>query len=351
MGNKSGLQPSGLLARLANDSGLHADDVRRVLKRLAHENWLEGTSLDGLPIAMIRVLEPCAPAEVPVLLGKWRLALSEADLSGGDAKTLEPLFSALDGMSPDAMVEVAKGLIRLRNEQTSRAGVPKFIVSSEYLLSSSKMLSGFSADPIKKFGINVDLFPDGTPYVIVAGPPNPEAVVLIENPMAFERAISVGAANKVAMVVTFGYGLSRRGDGFGRQLAELVTEYRGSLVPLTREGNPPSLERLFGLDQIYFWGDLDPEGLKIFMRLRGTLSNLRLSRLYQWMARRLEGTKGHPYTVITGKEGQVGRALSTDFPNDVRSLHEACLRRGIDQECVPAHVVQTDIGKPLELPA
>ena len=52
-------------------------------------------------------------------------------------------------------------------------------------------------------------------YILTAGPPNPDSVLLIENPHSFEEAVASGCAEKVALIATFGYGLSRSGEAFG----------------------------------------------------------------------------------------------------------------------------------------
>ena len=66
------------------------------------------------------------------------------------------------------------------------------------------MLGSLPAPSMKAFGIDINAFPDAIPHVVVAGPKNPQAVLLIENPHSFEKAIPAGCADKIALVVTYG---------------------------------------------------------------------------------------------------------------------------------------------------
>jgi hypothetical protein len=183
---------------------------------------------------------------------------------------------------------------------------------------------------LKAFGIDIESFPDAIPQIIVAGPENPEAVLLIENPHSFEEAIAACCADKIALVVTYGYGLSRSGEAYGNSLTEAVAQ-ADSLVPLIRKGNPPSPKTLFGHSKILFWGDLDREGLRIYASLRKGLPALRASALYLPMSEAVKRGVSHPYTKATAKEKQ---GTTEHVPEDVLSLVAICSDRGIDQEAV-----------------
>lgn len=63
------------------------------------------------------------------------------------------------------------------------------------------------------------------------------------------------------------------------QLAKFMEQKKG-FQALVREGNQPAIETLLQHPRIYFWGDLDREGLRIYWRLKSSISKLQLSGLY-----------------------------------------------------------------------
>lgn len=218
----------------------------------------------------------------------------------------------------------------MRKGQSEEKGTPRFVLSAKYLLGSSKLLASLPAPALRSFGIDIDTIPDAIPQVIVAGPERPEAVLLIENPHSFEEAIAAGCAEKFALVITFGYGLSRSGEAYGNSLVNLVDQ-ANRLVPLIRVGNPPSPRTLLEHLRIFFWGDLDREGLRIYASLRKRIPALRASALYIPMIEAIKRGKSHPYTKATAKENQ---GTVTKLPDDVIRLVPLCADRGVDQEIV-----------------
>ncbi|MDK2123060.1 Wadjet anti-phage system protein JetD domain-containing protein [Parachitinimonas caeni] len=211
----------------------------------------------------------------------------------------------------------------------------QFIVSARYLLSSSKILSEIPTAVLKRFLGTDPEWPDQISYVVTAGPEAPKKTILIENPWAFERAIAAGLAVTDALVVTFGYGLTRGGDAFGRQLARQIESGTEGLVQLRRYGNPPDLSTLLHHSPLEFWGDLDPEGLRIYLRLKKRLPTLELSSLYEPMKQRLLEGRGHSYNCFTAKAGQ--SPITPDELNCapvIDELARLCKTRGIDQEAL-----------------
>ena len=84
------------------------------------------------------------------------------------------------------------------------------------------------------------------------------------------------------------------------------------------------MSELLALPEVTFWGDLDPEGLRIFQRLRHSVPGIQLSALYAPMIERLEAEGGHPLHVLTGKAGQ------RQAGNWIRGLDQEAL----DDTCV-----------------
>ncbi len=341
LGDHFHLMPKGLYERLGGDIGMHSNDVRRMFIRLQEEGWLKGVARsDGSLLGRIEVLAPRPAKEDPDSLIAWRDVLSGEGLSTSEIEILSPLHRQLDELDIADLISLARGLVALRNEERAVIGQPQFVVSARHLLSSSKILSQLPAVTIKAFVGTEQAWPEQIPYVVMAGPADPESVILIENPWAFERAIAAGLAERHALLVTFGYGLNRNGDGFGRQLASLVEDRAEVLIPIVRTGNPPPLATLFANPKISFWGDLDPEGLRIYQRLKRRLPQLMLSQLYEPMRALLVSTGGHPYTAVTGKSGQM--PLPDDaFPDEPRAgeLARLCATRGIDQEALSLEVI------------
>ena len=144
-------------------------------------------------------------------------------LSETEIYALAPLYVVMDGVNSEQMESVITGLIQLRSDQESLFGKPTFNISAKYLIGSSKLLSTFNNRALKSFGIEVDRFPDRPPYIVVGGQgENPEAVILIENPISFETAIQSSASLRCAFVCTFGFGLSNQGNDYGNQLAGAI---------------------------------------------------------------------------------------------------------------------------------
>ncbi|WP_413817030.1 Wadjet anti-phage system protein JetD domain-containing protein [Pusillimonas sp.] len=96
------------------------------------------------------------------------------------------------------------------------------------------------------------------------------------------------------------------------------------------------MKRLFNNPRIFFWGDLDKEGLRIYASLRRKLPRLRASALYQPMIEAMQQGTSHPYVRATAKERQ---GDADNVPCDVSSLVPLCKERGVDQEIVSTAVI------------
>lgn len=330
MGRRDFLQRKGLIGRVAAKAGIDPVEAKMALGKLARQGAIAGVSHHGEAFGRVS-LNIAVPAKTePESLVSWRDAMRTSGLMDWEVLALEPCHEKLDGFSDSDLRNLAQGLSAMRKDRPGKEGLPRFVLSAKYLLGSSKLLGNLPIPALRSFGIDIDSIPDAIPQVIVAGPECPEAVLLIENPHSFEEAIAAGCADRLALVVTFGYGLSRSGEAYGNSLMNLVDQ-ASRLVPLVRIGNPPSPRVLLEHSKIFFWGDLDREGLRIYAGLSKRISTLRASALYLPMIKAIETGKSHPYVKATAKENQ---GIATKMPDDVVGLAPLCADRGVDQEVV-----------------
>jgi hypothetical protein len=330
MAGRDSLQPRRLIERISNASGITPIAVKLALGKLSRQGAILGISSHGEPIGRVSLTVVKPATELPDSLVRWDQALRTSGLSGGEVHALIPCHDRLAEFSDSDLVALTQGLLQLRAQQAAESGVPAFVRSARYLLGSSKLLGSLPATALRAFGIEIDSFPNAPSYIVVAGPEAPEAVLLIENPHSFEEALAAGCASSVALIATYGYGLSRSGDAYGNALIESVSA-SAPLIPLVRAGNPPAPGLLLNHPSIRFWGDLDREGLRIYNSLRARIPALRTSALYLPMCAIAKNGRSHPYIKATAKERQ---GSIEGVPSDAERLIPFCLERGVDQEAV-----------------
>lgn len=342
MGRKAYLRPIGLIESLTRETGESQITVRQSLAKLAREKWIEGVSSLGDPVGQVKIVGEVPPPPPNPSLDAWQAVLDESVLSDGDKRALTPLHKPLACFNQEELGDILKGLLRLRENMGQEAGNHRFVVSARYLIGSSKLLDSMPSVALKAFGIQIDRFPSHPLYVVAAGCANPETVVLVENPAAFEMAVATDAAQRCAFIATFGFGLSKSEDDYGRQLARLVEERFAGAITLVREGSScPTARELLNHPNITFWGDLDVAGIEIFQRLRRAIPGLRFSAMYQPMLEALERrAESHPYVASVGKPGQRDRHATVRCDDTMtEKLIARCAMRGVDQECVqPMHI-------------
>ena len=329
---RGSLRGSGLIDRIARDLDCARIDALREVRQLRAEgvllcaDWLRDEPQGKVSVQLPQQLSESAM--------QWQQLLAGSD--AGDLAPLQPLGDVLEGLDQMAMSRLLDGLLALKRDQVKLAGTPRFEVSARYLLASSKLLDALPTVALQQFGIDLAAFPEFPGYVMVAGPAQPDAVILVENPHAFEAAVEATESAPVAWVCTYGYGLSLRRSQHGEQLAAIIAERRTPKT-LIRGGNPPPWQRLLYHSQLRFWGDLDLAGLDIFERLRAQLPGLTLSALYRPMQAALEQGDGHPYCKAAGKPGQQLNAVG----GDIAELAVLCRRHAVDQEMVtPAQIAR-----------
>ena len=343
------LQGGALVERLARDTGLDGASIKLQLKELRGRGWIDANAWSGTgaPVGQVRVSLPALP--VPSWTDAWdRALLACGRLSDDDRTNLRDCCVQLSDMDEAEFPKIIDGLVRLRGDQAALAGKPAFLVSAQYLLGSSKILQKLGSRVLKEFGIDLACFTSHPAYVVAAGARDPSAVVLVENPAAFELAVTTSAAEHCAFIATFGFGLSKVSDDFGNQLACLVENGLAHTVTLVREGSAtPPVRELLGHPQITFWGDLDIAGMQIYERLARRLPALSLSALYEPMIAAIAtADRRHPYVAVAGKAGQRPYAASR---TDATHLLACCEAWAVDQEMLTTSDIERLAGKALVL--
>ncbi|MGN6828573.1 Wadjet anti-phage system protein JetD domain-containing protein [Paucibacter sp. M5-1] len=321
---------SDIAARAA--AGLRTDSVSvsGALRALRADGLVSYTpDTMGMPYTGYLSVVP-AVVEMPDTEKAWREALEHGMQDRQLADALAVSHALFDGLEALDMQHVIAGLLRIRDTSASLGSAYSFSVSAQHILSSSKVLSRLPLSTLRLLGI--DRLPTTPRYLVVAGPAHPSAALFIENTTSFEEAVKAGMDAELALVAAYGYGLNMLSDSSaGLALLESVRS-KGCEV-LSRTGSGHSLERLFTLPSVYFWGDLDREGLRIAMALRQHLPQLALSALYQpmrAMARRRETS--HPYLGLSGKALQAAWTPTGEDVLDQLALE--CATRAVDQEAV-----------------
>lgn len=343
VGNKTSVQGGRLVDRLCSKTGLHRNEVINGLRMLRDtgevtcRDWHRGEPIGRVELSIQQVRSPCEES--------WIGVMHDMGTDPEDQEVLIALSDKLEGLAVDDMKRLLSGLMALREDLPLLKGQSRYLVSAKYLLGSSKLLDALPSPLLRKFGINLDLLIGPPSYIITAGPSSPACVVLVENPQAMEAALQTNIGSKIAWIATFGYGLSRSGNEYGRQLASLIEE-NNRLTALVRQGTPPPIERLLKHPEIYFWGDFDREGFQIYWRLKYKISQLQLSGLYHAMRARIENTDNHhAYNELASKPNQNTWQCSD---MDVQKMLDLCESRAVDQESVSLSEIEEYAALPYD---
>jgi hypothetical protein len=317
---KKYINSSGLLQFLSRETGLSIADVKHFLGQLQSEGKIGGgVNSKGELFGRIEVFGELPPRELSDVEKEWKQALSEEGLSD-DSENLMGCAEAVRGLHYEDMKSLINGIKKLRQEAHSLLLQDPYVVSAKYLLSSAKALDKIGP----AFSLSPSLFTGRSAYVVTAGPLEPECILFIENQAPFEMFCSSEAVSSAMGVMTFGYGLSWSG----------ITTSIGarSIVQLVRSGTPPELSRMLHRVPCFFWGDLDREGLNIFLQLKAKISHIKLSALYFPMIDMLRNKSlSHPYCQLADKANQ--KHLSSENLL-ISKLTELCSERAVDQEAV-----------------
>lgn len=282
--------------------------IKEILKALAEESKIASSHEDVRYGKLYCLVNPAESATEQC----WREILHNYS----DGLVLAACHEALSDWTREDMQKLVDGLNQLKSDLPVAYQMTAYEASARYLLGSSKLLNNLGKRSLQHFGIDPDQFRKPVSYVVTASPEQPEQVLLIENPQSFEACIQLGLHLKMALISTFGYGL-----GWLQ-----VIENRKSVLGISRAGAVQDLMTLLDHPELFFWGDLDHEGLKIFRTIQQQYPQCRLSRLYLPMVEKVEAGLSHPYVKAAGKEGQKVAGVSR-------------YSQGLDQECLKSSVI------------
>ncbi|GAA0636245.1 Wadjet anti-phage system protein JetD domain-containing protein [Halomonas beimenensis] len=218
----------------------------------------------------------------------------EGDLAVAWSRALE---AGLADWSLDDQCRLVEGLRRLAADLPAAYDLGAYRASARYLLGSAKLLQALPAELVRAFGIEPRDFRPMPTWLLAEAPEVPQGLLLIENPQSFEQARRLGVGDRLALVCGFGYGLA-----LGEALADV------DRVRLVGERPPrQGLARLLSLPSQTYWGDLDPEGLRLYRALKRRLPRLCLSALMAPMAEGLEAEGGPPSASPDRQGGAAGQ--------------------------------------------
>lgn len=281
----------------------------------------------------------------------WEDVVDAASLTTEAKKVLRKtnVANRIRGLSRPEMERVLNGLIRLGT--SSQSGATEYVASANSLLSSSKLMGVFGKAERDALGLNGNSFKASPKYIAVAGPKHPKCVLYIENPQSFEQAIEAGVSETIALVSVYGYGLASMAKKEIESFwGESIGSEGASLIPLVRSDSPPSLDKLFRMQDSFWWGDLDLAGVDIFQRLKVRLPALQFSALYAPMVEIIQDGGGHPYIKCTGKEDQLKRFTGTAWwEPEAKKLAQICSHHAVDQEAVSILDIKEMADMPLNI--
>lgn len=333
MKGQRSVQSQGLLERIRKNAELASiAEARSALRALKDLGEVEATLTDAGPIGKVYLRIP-----VPVDMAgprelAWRAAVDARIESDAEREAYHALYAGLADWPEDCFAVLVETVEAWRRDsRTDHA----YTISARTGLASSKLIDALPARPLQALGIDPAALPRLPPIMMVAGPAAPRAVVLVENPTAFEVAVEATADLPVAWICSYGYAATRA--VFRERLASAVLASEG-VRSVIRSGTPPSFQELLRSPRLFYWGDLDRSGLHIFHMVRRNLPHARLSALMEPMADLLRRGGGHPYCKLTEKADQPHWTFEDPHLSALATL---AAERAVDQEWVPAPEIRT----------
>lgn len=339
MAGESGrLRTSSVIAKLCTTLCLPRVGVNEALRELYRTGLVEYQP-DSLQLPASGYITVQGAVVVPTAHEvAWRQALEAAGVVPVAVAALAQVAPAVADLGDSDMQALAHALQALQIGSGEFSDDAGFNVSARHLMGSSKVLAKLNRQMLDALGLPWRLHAPSPRYILCAGPSAPIATLLIENPRAFENAIRSGLTEEVAIVCTFGFGLSYLASELWS--GDQVSQHDRPIL-IVREGNPPLLGQLLAAEKVFFWADLDLAAMNIFRSLKGAIPHLRMSAIYEEMVPMLsDPARSHPYAALFEKSGQVSRfqdasTLPTRFDDqDLAMLQAACFARAVDQEAV-----------------
>lgn len=317
--------------------GIDQIEVKGLVRELYRAQLLRYTpDRQELPasglIEIVRPEKTVSPAEQ-----QWMLAVDQSSLSNEAKRAFAPFYTKVSDLSSQDMASLVECLANLASHRQTGIDGVGFNVSARSIMGGSKVLAAVDSKAMQALGLPARLKTSSPRYVVCAGPPEPAPTLLIENPRAFENAVRSGLGETVALVCTYGFGLSYLGQAW---VEDMHSEDKP--IQIIRSGTPRSLSALLQAKQVYLWADLDLAALSIYRSLKFSIPQLQFSAIYQVMMEMVkDGKRSHPYAAIFEKDGQVASSTSMVDVSDpvVNTIYESCRTRAVDQEAV----LETDI--------
>lgn len=324
------MRAAGLMETAVKALQLDLVDTRSAFRSVRIQGLVEyAPDLAGLPFSGYLVVKLPQVVETRSMTA-WRQALRAHEADPTLVSALLPAHEVFADLSDEDLALLVQGLLRVQGTAQQETTAFGFALSARNILGSSKILDRLPETARRLLG--VAHLPSTPRYVIVAGPPNPAAVLLVENTTTYEQAVRAGLAEHVTLIAAYGYGLNMSSDSVaGWALVDSIGN--GRCEVLSRTGHGHQLAALLQHPRLFFWGDLDREGLRIALALRAKLPQLRLSALYGPMSEMAaSSSSSHPYSVACGKANQQSWRDVDDAVFD--RIAAVCSTRAVDQEAV-----------------
>lgn len=341
MANKRNkLNPKNIQVRLLEKTGLDTIALKESMVILKKNSEITSSHWDHyseMPLAQMHL--NLVPQKSPEYVKVWQELVDGSGFQESQRQVLSDpkIGEQLKDMPYESMEKFLNDLKAFSEQQKQNCpcNTTLYEASAYNILGSSKILDFLGERLLQKIGIDTTKFTKGPRYLAVAGPDNPKAVVLVENPHCFETAVQAGT--NCAFACSYGFGLSlEKADKHGGMLVENLTTHVANIKRLIRDGKPPNTRDLLSHVKLYFWGDLDLSGLRIYERLKASFPHIQLSALYMPMIEALKAGRCHPYVKATGKEGQKAQEtrLGGFATREACDLAELCAEIAVDQEIV-----------------
>jgi len=332
MAKGSSIRTSTVVSGLEKKLGVGQIEVKGAVRELYRASLLRySPDRQQLPVSgMVEIVRP--EKTVSLTEQEWGRALDASGLSEAARDAFRPFFCTVGDFTGDDMVLLARAFASLESGQGPTLDDAGFNVSARSLMGGSKVLANLAPKMMQALGLPARLQTSSPRYVVCAGPAEPEATLLIENPRAFENAVRSGLGEFVALVCTYGFGLSYLGQAWRDD-----AHPEDKPIQIVRSGGPPSLTNLLTAPRVFLWADLDLAALSIFKSLKSVIPQLRFSEIYRPMMEMVrDPLRSHPYAAIFEKYGQpasagVGIQIADSF---VQVIKECCQSRAVDQEAV-----------------
>lgn len=342
MGTGSSIRTNTVLDGLGQKLGVSQVEVKGVVRELYRASLLQySADRQDLPASgMIKIVRP--ETTISLTEQEWGQALVASNMSEAARCAFRPFFCKVGDFAREDLVVLARAFARLESGHGVDINNCGFNVSARSLMGGSKVLANLTPRMLQALGLPVRLLNSSPRYVVCAGPAAPESTLLIENPRAFENAVRSGLGDFVALVCTYGFGLSYLGQAWRDD-----AHPEDKPTQIVRSGAPPSLTDLLTAQRVFLWADLDLAALSIFKSLQSAIPQLRFSGIYKVMFEMAQDPeRSHPYAAIFEKDGQSVAYASACNSVDpfVQIIAASCRARAVDQEAVSEqHIL--DLGR------